>query len=270
MNEVNADPKIIINDNDGVREIVLSHPSRRNALTRQMLTDLMDAVRPEAIRDNGVKAVMLTGDEEGNCFSSGFNLLAIDEDEKKRGLDPIHLPAQALEHCPVPVIAVINGLAMGGALEIAMACDFRIADSETRLGMPPARLGLVYSAEGLLRFLRQVPPSIVKRLFLLGETISAETAKEYRIIDEMYPTEELPTKARKWARDIADHAPMAVEGMLEIRECSFAMIRFRSASVPWLNDGARPPFNPKTFKRASKPSGKKERQNSKGSRSQGQ
>ena len=143
-------------------------------------------------------------------------MLAIDEAEKKRGLDPIQAPAQALESCPVPVIAVINGLAMGGALELAMACDFRLAESEARFGMPPARLGLVYSAEGLLRFLRQVPPSIVKRLFLLGETIDAELAKDYRIIDEMFPTEDLEAKAWKWARAIADHAPMAVEGMLEI------------------------------------------------------
>ena len=136
MENTNTEPQIRVNDEEGIREILISNPSRRNALTRQMLADLMSAVSLESIRQAKVKAVMLTGDSEGNCFSSGFNLLAIDEEEKKRGLDPIHLPAHALEHCPVPVIAVINGLAMGGALEIAMACDFRIAESEQLFKIP--------------------------------------------------------------------------------------------------------------------------------------
>jgi enoyl-CoA hydratase/carnithine racemase len=214
MNESKA--KLIIEDTDGIRWLKISNPNRRNALTRAMLTDLIAAVAPAKIKENNIKAVLLTGDDEGNCFSSGFNILDIDDAERDNGLDPISAPAQAIEKCPVPVIASINGLIMGGALELAMACDFRIAESESRLSMPPARIGLVYSGEGLLRFLRQLPLGVVKRLFLLGETMTSDYAKAHGIFDEVVPSEELTSKTLKWAEMIANNAPLAVSGMLDL------------------------------------------------------
>ncbi len=214
MNEFT--PRLIIEDRERVRWLTISNPNRRNALTRNILADLSTALDAQAIKANDINVVVLTGDEEGNCFSSGFNILDIDEVEKSSGLDPISGPAQAIEKCPVPVIAAINGLVMGGAFEIAMACDFRIADSEARLGMPPAKIGLVYSGEGLLRFIRQIPLSVVKRMFLLGETLTAEFAKENGIVDEIVPSEDLNNRTTKWAEMVTNNAPMAVEGMLEI------------------------------------------------------
>ena len=214
MNEFK--PRLIIEDRENIRWLTISNPNRRNALTRDILADLATALKPQSIKDKSINVVVLTGDEEGNCFSSGFNILDIDEVEKAKGLDPISAPAQSIEKCPVPVIAAINGLVMGGAFEIAMACDFRIADSEARLGMPPAKIGLVYSGEGLLRFIRQIPLSVVKRMFLLGETLTAEFAKENGIVDEIVPSEDLNARTMKWAEMVANNAPMAVEGMLEI------------------------------------------------------
>lgn len=214
MNEYKA--KLIVIDNDHVRWLKLSNPNRRNALTRQMLTDLCEAVTPASIKANNIKVVILTGDEEGNCFSSGFNILDIDDAERNNGLDPIAAPANAIEHCSVPVIASVNGLVMGGALELAMACDFRIAESETRLAMPPAKIGLVYSGEGLLRFLRQIPVGVVKRLFILSETMTSDYALANGLFDETVPSEELESKTLKWAEFIVNNAPLAVSGMLEI------------------------------------------------------
>ena len=214
MNEFK--PRLLVEDRNNIRWLTISNPNRRNALTRDILSDLCEALKPEVVKTKGINAVVLTGDEEGNCFSSGYNILDIDESERESGLDPIAAPARAIEKCPVPVLAAINGLVMGGAFELAMACDFRIADSEARLGMPPAKIGLVYSAEGLLRFVRQIPGSAVKRLFLLGETITAEFAKENGVLDEIVPSEELITRASRWAEMIAHNAPLAVEGMLQI------------------------------------------------------
>ena len=214
MNESKA--RLIVEDKEDIRWLKLSNPTRRNALTRAMLADLCAAVASANIKENNIKVVLLTGDEEGNCFSSGFNILDIDDAERDSGLDPISVPAQAIENCPVPVIASINGLVMGGALELAMACDFRIAESEARLAMPPARIGLVYSGEGLLRFLRQLPLSVVKRLFLLGETMTSEYAKTNGVFDEIVPSEELKSKTLKWAEIIANNAPLAVSGMLDV------------------------------------------------------
>lgn len=207
--------KIDVEDKGPIRVLGLSNPSKRNALTRQMLTALQGAL-PLAGEPTSpaVRAVILRGDPAGGAFSSGFDISQIHDEERAQGLNPIDAPANALESCPLPVIAAVEGPAFGGAFELAMACDFRIAHRAARFCMPPARLGLVYSASGMQRFLRTTSPSTCKRIFLGAEVFSADEALTMGLLDHV--TDEDPfVEAWAWAKRIANHAPLAVQGMLE-------------------------------------------------------
>jgi enoyl-CoA hydratase/carnithine racemase len=212
-----AGARVDVDDDGGVRTLSLHNPDKRNALTRPMLAALEQAL-PTAVAgpEQPVRAVVLRGSPEGLAFSSGFDITAIDEGERDAGLDPIQAPADALMACPVPVVAAIEGAAFGGALEIAMACDIRVASADARFGMPPAKLGLVYSASGLMRFLRCVPPSQLNRLFLIGEAIGAEEAARVGLVDAVVEGEGAAfLMAREWATRIAANAPLAVDGLLD-------------------------------------------------------
>jgi enoyl-CoA hydratase/carnithine racemase len=206
-----------VRDEGGVRDVRISNPDKRNALTRDLLAELTAALPATAAGpDQPVRAVVLRGDPAGRAFSSGFDIGAIDQEERAAGLDPIRAPADAIEACPVPVIAAIDGPAFGGALEIAMACHLRVCVADAKMAMPPARLGLVYSAGGLARFLRCVTPSQLNRLFLTGAPIRGEEAARIGLVDAVAEGEGAATAlANQWAAQIAANAPLAVDGLLD-------------------------------------------------------
>lgn len=120
--------------------------------------------------------------------------------------------AAAVEGCARPVVAVLNGAAMGGALELAMACDWRIAGDAARLGMPAARLGVVYAPEGLRRFVAVAGPARARRLFLTGRTLEAREALALGFVDELVSHGDLWPAALRTVADVAAGAPLAVDG----------------------------------------------------------
>ena len=196
-------------DDGFVRVVTLSNPARRNALTRAMLDDLARATDLPA----SCRCVLVQGDPAGRAFSSGFDVLSIDDDEKAKGLDPIDGPATLLEGCDVPVVAAIEGPCMGGALEIAAAATIRVAARGSRFMMPPAKLGLVYSASGLARFLRLVAPGAAARLFLTGDAVDVDEAAAIGLVDVVVDEGRAVAAARALADRIAVNAPLAVRGM---------------------------------------------------------
>lgn len=207
---------VLIDDDGPVRVLSLSNPGKRNALTRELLDELVRALPSSPAGDaQPVRCVVLRGDPAGGAFSSGYDIGRIDDDERALGLDPIRAPADALETCPVPVIAAIEGACMGGALELAMACTLRVASTTARLAMPPARLGLVYSATGLARFLRALSPSSAQRLFLTGDRIGADEALARGLVDAVVDEDRALDDAKAIARTIAANAPLAVFGLLD-------------------------------------------------------
>lgn len=207
---------VLMHDEGPVRVLRLSNPSKRNALTRAMLTELV-AVLPTSPSCDGqpVRCVVLSGDAAGGAFSAGYDITQIDDDERARGLDPIEGPAEALEACPVPVIAAVEGPCMGGALELAMACTIRVASASSSLCMPPARLGLVYAWRGLQRFTRALSPGQVQRLFLSGATLDADEAARVGLVDVVVERGAAGAEALRLAESIARNAPLAVAGMLD-------------------------------------------------------
>lgn len=179
-----------------------------------MLEALADALPTErAGPHQPIRVVILTGDVEGGAFSSGYDINAIDEEERARGLDPILLPANAIENCPVPVVGALNGHVFGGAFELAMACHVRLCAPKAKLGMPPAKLGLVYSPSGLQRFLRATTASVCQRLFLTGAPVGANEAWRVGLVDVL--SEDPLSEAKAMAEAISKNAPLAVAGLLD-------------------------------------------------------
>lgn len=195
-----------------IKNIVLSNPAKRNALTRESLDHLVHELTH---LHHEVRCVVLHGDPAGGAFSAGFDITHIDDGERDAGLDPIRVPADTIEKCHVPVIAAIEGACMGGALELAMACTLRVASTSSKLAMPPAKLGLVYSHTGLERFLRAVRPSTAQRLFLTGERITAGDALAVGLVDVVTDEGRAVDEAGKIAHTIAANAPLAVRGLLD-------------------------------------------------------
>lgn len=210
------DARVHVSDDGSVRTLSISNPTKRNALTRTLLGELAAALpssRPGPHQP--IRAVIVRGDPAGRAFSSGFDISAIDRDEREKGLDPIRGAADALEVCPVPVLAAVDGPAYGGGLEIAVACHMRIASEGAKLAVPPAKLGVVYSSSGLLRFLRSVTPSQAMRLFLVGEPVTATEAARIGLVDEVVAEGRAEERARQLASAIAQNAPLSIVGMLD-------------------------------------------------------
>jgi enoyl-CoA hydratase/carnithine racemase len=198
---------------DGVRRMTISNPAKRNALDHAILDGIAEAVR-QADAD-GVRALVLTGAH--GMFSSGYDIGDIPEDvfadEAERLVaHPFTSAIDALDATDVPTVAALPGHTIGGGLELALACDLRIAHDGIKLGMPPAKLGLVYSHTGLRRFLHAIGEPRTRQLFLLGRNIDARTARDWGLVHQIAGEADLEDVALDWARELAANAPLSVRG----------------------------------------------------------
>lgn len=197
--------------------VIIANEARANSLDDAMLASLAEQLSAEVLGD--VRAVVLTGAGDRN-FSGGVDLQARDgealTDAVRTGERLLGRAAAAVEGCPVPVIAAINGNAFGGALEIAMAADWRLAARGARLGMPPARLGWVYAAEGIQRFVRVAGAPATRELFLTGRPIDVERARQIGLVNRVVDRTELLDLAVAEARSVASNGPLAVAGMRSV------------------------------------------------------
>jgi enoyl-CoA hydratase/carnithine racemase len=199
---------------DGVARLTLSNPARRNALDHEVL-DAFAATLPGLERGIEVRCVVITG--QGKVFSAGYDISGIPEEtfaEQAESLvaHPFHAAMEALSSHPAPILAAINGHCLGGGLELAVRCDLRLCAASARLGMPPAKLGLIYGHTGLREFIEVIGVARTKELFLLGRTVTAEYAERIGLVNEVVPDERLSEAALELASEIAENAPLAARG----------------------------------------------------------
>ena len=197
--------------------VTVANEARANSLDDAMLTSLAEALQSEALGD--ARAVVLTGAGDRN-FSGGVDLASRDgdalTDAVRGGERLLGRAAAAVEGCPVPVVCALNGNAFGGALEIAMAADWRLASRGARFGMPPARLGWVYAAEGIQRFVRVAGAPATRELFLTGRPVDAERARQIGIVNRVVDRLELLDLAIADADAVSRNGPIAVQGMRSV------------------------------------------------------
>jgi enoyl-CoA hydratase/carnithine racemase len=199
---------------DGVLRLTISNPSKGNALDLAILDAIAEAVAGAGDRD-GVGCLLLTGAD--GMFSSGYDLGGIPDDvfetEAERLVaHPFTGALEALDATDLPTVAALPGHTIGGGLELAVACDLRVAADGIRLGMPPAKLGLVYSHTGLRRFLDAIGAARTRELFLLGRQLDARTALGWGLVSEVALPADLDEAALSMAEELASNAPLSVRG----------------------------------------------------------
>ncbi len=208
---------ILTQQRDTLFEIVLNRPQKRNAINLEMLRGLETAVAT-ANRTPNLRAVLIRG--AGSAFSAGIDVSALlglaqtygpHWQTRMRAItDEFQHILTRLERLELPTIALLHGYCLGLALELALACDIRLAASETKLGLPETRLGIIPDVGGTTRLTRLLGPARAKELIFSGRQIDAAQAEAWGLLNYAVPEAELESKAAELVAEISQAAPLAV------------------------------------------------------------
>lgn len=199
---------------DRVATITLDRPERLNALSAAMMGGLLRAIDSLG-RDPQVWAVLITGTGE-RAFSAGIDLKEANQGDQTEWMaampmgGPERNTFEAILECPKPVVAALNGVAVGAGCEVALACDIRIAAEHASIGLPEAKRGMGANF-GCQVLPRLVPQGIAFEMLYTGELISADEAHRWGLVNRVVPAESLATEARTLCRHIAGNAPLTVQ-----------------------------------------------------------
>jgi enoyl-CoA hydratase/carnithine racemase len=209
--EVERFEQIVVTAEAGIATVTLNRPERYNALGSRIVDELGEAL--ESIEGAGeVRAMVLTGAGD-KAFCSGVDLkerAEMDADGRWSHNRALGTFAERFARLQVPTIAALNGLAFGGGLEIALACDFRVAAEGARFALPEVGIGIVPGAGGTQRLPRLIGATKAKELILTGRRISAEDALDMGLVSKVVPRSSLMEEARSLAEEIASNSPLAV------------------------------------------------------------
>lgn len=199
----------------GVTRLTISNPEKRNALDHPILDAISATLTELSATESKTRCVIVTGAH--GMFSAGYDIGEIPDGEFEERAEalvahPFTEAIDALEAFPYPTLATLPGHTIGGGLELALACDMRVAKEGIKLGMPPAKLGLVYSHTGLGRFIDAIGAARTRELFLLGGYIEAPTALAWGLVNRVAPPEELDAMSLDIAGELAGNAPLSQAG----------------------------------------------------------
>jgi enoyl-CoA hydratase/carnithine racemase len=199
---------------EAVARLAIDNPERRNALDHEVLGAIAETL-PALADGIETRCVVITG--TGSVFSAGYDIAGIgdetfESDAEALVAHPFHAAMEAISAHPYPIVAAINGHCLGGGLELAVRCDLRLCSADARLGMPPAKLGLIYGHTGLARFIEVVGVARTKELFLVGRNLDARRAEWIGLVNEVVPAAEVPAAAVELAAEIAANAPISMRG----------------------------------------------------------
>lgn len=215
MSEQLAGGKLVLDHPaEAVARLRISNPARRNALDHEVLDGLAELM-PQLDRGIETRCVLITGAPP--VFCAGYDIASIAEQSFERDAEslvahPFHAAMEAVAHHPWPTVAALNGHALGGGLELAVTCDLRISAASAQLGMPPAKLGLIYGHTGLRKFLDTVGLARTKELFLTGRNFPAERAERIGLVNEVVDDDRLERESVQLAAAIAANAPLSMRG----------------------------------------------------------
>lgn len=202
-----------IEDSEGIRVIFVHRPKALNALNEQTLNELLDVLKDTA-ESTMIGACILTGSGE-KSFVAGADIAhmsTIDPLEAKRFAQLGHRVMAQIEELPQPILAAVNGFALGGGTELALACDFIYASEKAIFGQPEVKLGLIPGFGGTQRLMRKIPSGMARELILVGTTLSAQEALQCGLINRVVPAEEgtVLDAARATAQTILKRSQHAV------------------------------------------------------------
>lgn len=217
------DEKVLLHERRGhIGLITFNRPEQRNALSPQLLRELSEVLARWA--DSGeIRVVIFTGAGD-KAFSAGYDISAIEtvgpgHKEKKAdggSATPFERALGEVRNFPYPTIAMINGHCFGGALHLALCCDLRVAADHISMGMPPAKLGVVYGPEGLLEFIQVLGSARARELLFTGRAYRGREIVDMGLVRQLVPKEALAPTVFEFAEEIAGNAPLALRGIKRI------------------------------------------------------
>ncbi|MBI3092006.1 MAG: enoyl-CoA hydratase/isomerase family protein [Candidatus Tectomicrobia bacterium] len=205
-----SEAPLLIEDRETVRWLILNRPESRNALSRDLVARLGEAVAATAA-EHGVRVVVLRGAGD-EAFCAGADLKerrSMGDDEVRAFLRGLGAVITAIEELPQPVVAAINGHALGGGLELSLCCDLRLAAEHARLGLPEVRLGIIPGAGGTQRLPRIVGPARARELILTGRQLSAIEALPYGLVHRVVAAERLDEAVGDLCQELLLAAPIS-------------------------------------------------------------
>jgi enoyl-CoA hydratase len=200
---------ILVEEDKEIGMIIINRPELRNALNTETLLEIESALDRLLINEK-VRVVIFTGAGE-KSFASGADISQLNKRTMVEALQPnMTATYRKIENYEKPTIAAINGFALGGGLELALACDIRIASLHVKMGLPEVGLGIIPGAGGTQRLSRIIGKGKAMDLILTGDLITAEEAERWGLISRAVPQEELKETAREYARKISLKGPLAL------------------------------------------------------------
>ena len=199
---------------EAVARLTISNPDKRNALDHEIL-DAITATLPKLDRGIDFRCLVITGADP--VFSAGYDIGSIPAESFERDAEalvahPFPAALAALDAFPWPTIAALNGHCLGGGLELALACDLRIAASTAKLGMPPAKLGLIYGHTGIRRFIETIGAARTRELFFTGRNLEASEALSIGLVNAVVESDRVEAASLEMAAGIASNAPLSMRG----------------------------------------------------------
>jgi len=202
--------EVLVRSSGGVAHLSLSRPEARNALTPGLIDRALAALG-EVGRDAGTRVVVVSG--AGGAFCAGYDVTFLGSPgTADAGIerDRVEALCSAVRALRQPTIAMVDGVATGGGCDLAVACDLRFASERARFGMPPARLGILSSREGMERLAALVGLAVAKELLFSGELLDASRALAVGLVNRLHPAEALAEETQLFAEAIAANAPLSV------------------------------------------------------------
>ncbi len=203
--------KEVLFDKAPISTLTVNRPAALNALNRAVLEDVARVIR-EVRHDPAVRVLIFTGAGE-RAFVAGADIAAMAKMTAVEGLEFSrlgHRVLETLEDLPIPVIAAVNGFALGGGVELAMACDLIVASDKARFGQPEINLALIPGFGGTQRLPHRIGHMHARELIMTGDMIDAKTALEWRLVNQVVPAAELMNAARSLAEKLASKSALAL------------------------------------------------------------
>jgi enoyl-CoA hydratase/carnithine racemase len=210
---------VLTEDRGAVRHVVLNRPEKRNAMSQALLRELRDALR-DAADSSDVRCVVLRG--EGADFSAGVDLTELGSGTGElRGFRNVFLDcANLCEEMAKPVVCQIHRTCVGGALEVALGCDLRVASSDARLGLPEVRFGIIPDVGGSSRLPQVVGLGRAKELIMTARIIGAEEAERIGLVNRVAPSEELAGASQALVEELIAHPPAGINRAKRVLDAS--------------------------------------------------
>jgi enoyl-CoA hydratase len=203
---------VLYEKSEGIATITLNRPEALNAFSAELINEVIQCIE-DAAKDETIHVAIITGAGE-KAFSAGADIKAMAGMTSLKAKEISwngYRICKAIEKFEKPVIAAINGFALGGGCELSMACDFRIASDKARFGQTEINIGLIPGWGGTQRLARLVGKAKAKELVYTGKIIDAKTAEQIGLVNMVVPAEQLITAARQFAQELATKAPIALK-----------------------------------------------------------